>query len=210
MRKPRQYGEKETPPDGNQQSTNTACGGMIHNPRTAEQSDLNWSHFIQVLLLLFFIFHYVSRSNVKKGAGGEHLWVSFIQHNPWSSFAVVIATLWFSSCGQRGQQRAGCRPEQCHYRLSLNQASIRIHCLQERCSGRGERGVHSKHPQAGTNRRNAPKAKMVNQRLKDNLGQISEHPCSGRKKKPSNYSKPAKKKRELQHLCWRRCEIDYM
>lgn len=53
--------------------------------------------------------------------------------------------------------------------------------------------MNPKHPRAGANRRNAPKAKMVNQRLKDNLGQISEHQYSGRK--PSNYSKPAKRKR---------------
>lgn len=64
---------ERNPTDGNQQSTNTACGGMIHNPRTAEQSDLNWSHFIQhftrILLLSFFIFRFVSRSKVKKGQG---------------------------------------------------------------------------------------------------------------------------------------------
>lgn len=155
----------------------TIQGQQNSQTLTDHTSSNTSSNFFFFYSLFFVMFHV---QTWKKG----HLWVSFIQHNPWSSFAVVIATLWFSSCGQRGQQRAGCRPEQCHYRLSLNQASIRIHCLQERCSGRGERGVHSKHPQAGTNRRNAPKAKMVNQRLKDNLGQISEHPCSGRKKTP--------------------------
>lgn len=70
---------------------------------------------------------------------------------------------------------AGGRPEQCYYRLSLNQTSIRIHRQRERCSRRGERGVNPKHPRASANRRNAPEAKMVNQRLKDNSGQISEH-----------------------------------
>lgn len=83
---------------------------------------------------------------------------------------------------------AGWRPEQCYYRLSLNQASIRIHCQQERCS---RKGVNPKHPQAGANQRNAPKAKMVNQRLKDNSGQISEHHYSGRKL--SNYNKTAER-----------------
>lgn len=111
---------------------------------------------------------------------------------PGGAFAVLCATLWRSSCRQRGQQSAGCRPEQCYYRLSLNQASIRIHRQRERCSGRGEREVNPKHPRAGANRRNAPKAKMVNQRLKDNLGQISERQYSGRK--VSNCSKPAKRK----------------
>lgn len=74
---------------------------------------------------------------------------------------------------------------------------------------RGGRSVNPKHPQAGANRRNAPKAKMVNQRLKDNLGQISEHQYCGRKL--SNYSKAAEGKwGELQDLCWRRWEIDSM
>lgn len=93
----------------------------------------------------------------------------------------------------------------------LNSATIDYHSIRLRlgstASGRdaagGEkRGVNPKHPRAASNRRNAPKAKMVNQRLKDNLGQISEHQYSGRKL--SNYSKPAKKKKgweELEHLC---------
>ena len=58
--------------------------------------------------------------------------------------------------------------------------------------------MNPKHPRAASNRRNALKAKMVNQRLKDNLGQISEHQYSGRKL--SNYSKPAKKKKGAKSL----------
>lgn len=197
MKQSGQYDERETPPDGNQQSTNTACGGMLHNPRAAEQTNhcLNWSYFIQkfihVLLLLFFIFPCFMIKSVKKDSRKA---TEFVLNNicPGGAFAVLCATLWRSSCRQRGQQSAGCRPEQCYYRLSLNQASIRIHHQRERCSGRGEREVKPKHPRAGANRRNAPKAKMVNQRLKDNLGQISERQYSGRKL--SNYSKPAKRK----------------
>lgn len=67
---------------------------------------------------------------------------------------------------------AGCRPEQCCYRLSLSQASIKLHHQLKRCSRKGEIGVNARQQQAGANRRNAPTAKMVNQRLKDNSGQI--------------------------------------
>lgn len=44
--------ERETPPDGNQQSTNTACGGMIHNPRADRR--LNWTDLIQQKKLSLF------------------------------------------------------------------------------------------------------------------------------------------------------------
>lgn len=80
----------------------------------------------------------------------------------------------------------------------LNSATIDYHSIRFRVGStasqerRGGRGVNPKHPWAGANRRNAPKAKMINQRLKDNLGQISEHQYSGRKL--SNYSKPAERK----------------
>lgn len=110
--------------------------------------------------VLYFLSWVMIRS--AKRAAGQHPSGFFKQQQPWSDFAAQCAALWCSSCRQRGQQRAGCKPEQCYYRLSLNQASIRIRCLRERCSGRGERGVNPKHPQAGANRRNAPKAKIVN------------------------------------------------
>lgn len=85
----------------------------------------------------------------------------------------------------------------------LHSATIDYHSIRLRlgstASGRdaGEEKV-PKHSIA--NRRNAPKAKMVNQRLKDNLGQISEHQYSGRKL--SNYSKPARRKGGWSfHIC---------
>lgn len=104
-------------------------------------------------------------------------------------FQAMIATTRLSSWRHRGQRRAGWRPEQCHNRLSLNHASIRIHRLQERCSGEGGTvggrsgwgyvvGT-SKQTRAGASSRNAPMAETVKQRLRDNLGEIFERRCSG-------------------------------
>lgn len=72
--------------------------------------------------------------------------------------------------------------------------------VRGRESGGGSRRGPSKQTQAGANRRNAPTAEMVNQRLGDNLGEISERlwrsgglggvgggGC-GERKKISNYS----------------------
>lgn len=155
----------------------TACGETIHKPRTAEHTELNLSAFIQRFVPFVLHFALFREKNGKKCAGGFPL--TNVCHAADSHLGVQHDIA--HPARQRGQHRAGCRPGQCHYRLSLNHASIRIHPLQERCSGRGESAENPKHPRASTNRRNAPQAKMVNQRLKDNSEQISEHPCSGRK-----------------------------
>lgn len=74
---------------------------------------------------------------------------------------------------------AGSMPELYIYRLSLNQPSIRVGCRQERRGRkRGRKRENPKQPQAAANHGNAPEAKTVNKRLKDNAGQISEHQYS--------------------------------
>lgn len=103
-------------------------------------------HFIWLPLLLSHVFCLVLGSKVEEGKKGGCIRVFLLNAiSPQAVFfffflAATIATTRLSSSRQRGQQRAGCRPEQCHNRLSLNQASIRIHRLRERCSGRGKEG----------------------------------------------------------------------
>lgn len=146
-------------------------------------------------------------SKVKKGRRSASV-KFFFTTNPEDILQLLVEHYGTHPTGRGQQELAG----------GLNSATMDYHSIRlrlgstsqrERCSGRGEWRVNPKHPQAAANRRNAPKAKMVNQRLKDNSGQISEHQYSGRKL--SNYSKAAKRKgEELQHLCWRRYEIDYL
>lgn len=146
-------------------------------------TDQTSSNISSTFCFFYSFFAFVLWSKVRTAS----LWVE--QHKPLGGFVAVWETLWFPSRRQRGQRETGCRTEQCHYRLLLNQGSIRFHRLQERCSETEERGVHYKHPQDSTNCRNSLKAKMV--RLKDNLGELSEHRYSGRKL--SNYSKQRKR-----------------
>ena len=85
-------------------------------------------------------------------------------------------------CVQRYGSRPAGREVSGELDASLNIATIDYHSIRLRlgftacgCSGRGERRVHSKHPQAATNCTNAPRAETVNRQFKDNLGQIFEH-----------------------------------
>lgn len=147
MRQPCQYGETDSLPwwesavhwhclwrDGAQPKD-----GTTDRLQVSDQDLIR--HFIWLPLLLSHVFCLVLGSKVEEGKKGGCFCVFLLNaispRAVFCFFAATIATTRLSSSRQRGQQRAGRRPEQCHNRLSLNQASIRIHRLQERCSGRG-------------------------------------------------------------------------
>lgn len=139
MRKSGQNEERETLPDGNQQSTITACGGMIHSPRTAEQAARPSSeliqHFIRVLLLLFFIFCLGLWSEVQKGQQ-DSIRRGFLNNN--SPGAILLL-----SVQHYGAHPAG-REVSRELDASLNSATIDYHSIRLRLGsaacGRGAAG----------------------------------------------------------------------
>ena len=127
MRKSGQNEERETLPDGNQQSTITAWGGMIHSPRTAEQADRPSpeliQHFICVLLLLFFILDLGYDQKCKKGSRTASIWV-FLNNNSPGAISLL-------SVQHYGAHPAG-REVSRELDASLNSATIDYHSIRLR------------------------------------------------------------------------------